>query len=145
MSLKINVLIAAFGGAILIAPPNHANAASACKTAKLLDVQEITEYVPTVQIGQARQDKNGKDWTTVTLPPTRKQTTYVIKLALEGMIYTARSNGDFWGYNPSRMIVNSEVETCVDSKKLVITRPDGKQYKPTIIRRERDESASSSN
>jgi hypothetical protein len=43
------------------------------------------------------------------------------------------------------MIVNSEVEACVDSKKLVITRPDGKQYKPTIIRRERDQSAPSGN
>jgi len=101
--------------------------------------------VPTAQIGQARQNKNGKDWTTIALPPTRKQTTYVVKVALDGIIYTARSSGDFWGYNPSSMIVNSEVEACVDSNKLVITRPDGKQYKPTIIRRERDQSAPSGN
>jgi hypothetical protein len=60
-----------------------------------------------------------------------------------GIIYTARSSGEFWAYKPSSMIVNSEVEACVDSNKLVITRPDGKQYKPTIIRRERDQSAPS--
>ena len=145
MNLKLNTLITAFGAAILLAPASYAKTAPTCHTGKLLDVQEITELVPTAQIAQARQDKNGKDWTTVTLPPTRKQTTYVVTVALEGIIYTARSSGDFWGYNPSSMIVNSEVEACVDSNKLVITRPDGKQYKPTIIRRERDQLTPSGN
>jgi hypothetical protein len=145
MNLKLNTLIAAFGAAILLAPASYAKAAPACQTGKLLDVQEITELVPTVQIGQTRQNKNGRDWTTVALPAARKQTTYVIKVVLDGITYTARSSGDFWGYNPSSMIVNSEVEAWVDSNKLVITRPDGKQYKPTIIRRERDQSAPSGN
>ena len=145
MNLKLNTLIAAFGAAILLAPASYAKTAPTCQTGKLLDVQEITELVPTAQIAQARQDKNGKDWTTITLPPTRKQTTYVVTVALDGIIYTARSSGDFWGYNPSSMIVNSEVEACVDSNKLVIIRPDGKQYKPTIIRRERNQSAPSGN
>ena len=49
-----------------------------------------------------------------------------------------RSSGDFWGYNPSKMIVHTEVAACVDGNKLVIARPDGKQYKPTMIRRERN-------
>jgi hypothetical protein len=141
MNLKLNTLIAAFGAAVLLAPASYAQAAPACQTGKLLDVQENTEFVPTAQIGQARQNKNGKDWTTIAMPSARKQTTYIVKVALDGIIYTARSSGDFWGYNPSSMIVNSEVEACADSKKLVITRPDGKQYKPTIIRRERDQSA----
>ena len=145
MNFTLNALIAAFGATLLLAPPSYAKTASACQTGKLLDVQENTELVPTAQIGQARQNKNGKDWTTIALPPTRKQTTYVVKVALDGIICTARSSGDFWGYNPSGMIVNSEVEVCVDSNKLVIIRPDGKQYKPTIIRRERDQSAPSTN
>ena len=145
MNLKLNTLIAAFGAAILLTPASYAKTTPACQIGKLLDVQEITELVPTAQIGQARQNKNGKDWTTIALPPTRKQTTYVVKVALDGIIYTARSSGDFWGYKPSSMIVNSEVEACVDSNKLVITRPDGKQYKPTIIRRERDQSAALGN
>ena len=145
MNLKLNTLIAAFGAAILLAPASYAKTAPTCQTGKLLDVQEITELVPTAQIAQARQDKNGKDWTTITLPPTRKQTTYVVTVALDGIIYTARSSGDFWGYNPSSMIVNSEVEVCIDSNKLVIIRPDGKQYKPTIIRRERNQSAPTGN
>ena len=145
MNLKLNTLIAAFGAATLLAPASYARTVPACQTGKLLDVQENTELVPDVQIVQTRQNKNGKDWTTIALPSTRKQTTYVVKVALDGIIYTARSSGDFWGYNPSSMIVNSEVEACVDSNRLVITRPDGKQYKPTIIRRERGQSAPSGN
>jgi hypothetical protein len=145
MNHKLKTVIAAFGAAILLAPASYAKTAPACQTGKLLDVQENTELVPTVQIGQARQSKNGKDWNTIALPPTRKQTTYVVEVALDGIIYTARSSGDFWGYNPSSMIVNGEVEACVESNKLVLTRPDGKQYKPTIIRRERDQFAPSGN
>jgi hypothetical protein len=83
--------------------------------------------------------------TTIALPPARKQTTYAVKVALDGIIFTARSSGDFWGYNPSSLIVNGEVEACVASNKLVITRPDGKQYKPTIIRREQVQSVPSGN
>ena len=145
MNLKLNTLIAVFGAATLLAPASFARTATTCQTGKLLDVHENTELVPDVQIVQTRQNKNGKDWTTIALPSTRKQATYVVKVALDGIIYTARSSGDFWAYNPSGMIVNSEVEACVDSNKLVITRPDGKQYKPTIIRRERGQSAPSGN
>ena len=141
MNLNLNTLIAAFGAALLLAPASQAKTAPACQTGKLLDVQEITELVPTAQIGQARQNKNGKEWNTITTPSARKQTTYVVKVELDGIIYTARSSGEFWAYKPTTMTVNSEVEACVDSNKLVITRPDGKQYKPTIIRRERDQSA----
>jgi hypothetical protein len=79
MNLKLNTLIAAFGAAILLAPASYAKTTPACQTGKLLDVQENTELVPTAQIGQARQNKNGKDWTTIALPPTRKQTTYLVK------------------------------------------------------------------
>jgi hypothetical protein len=103
-------------------------------------VQETTEYVPTVQVG--RVHRNGsKDWTTVEMPSGRKQTTYTVKVALNGIIYTARSSGDFWGYNPSHMVIGSELEACVEPNRLVIARHDGKPYKPTITRREREESA----
>ena len=78
---------------------------------------------------------------TVELPATRKQTTYAVILALGGIIYTARSSGDFWGHNPSKMVVDAELEARVEANRLVITRPDGKQYKPTITRRERDQTA----
>jgi hypothetical protein len=37
------------------------------------------------------------------------------------------------------MIVGAGLEARVVANRLVITRPDGKQYKPTITRRERDE------
>jgi hypothetical protein len=106
-----------------------------------LDVREDIEYIPTVQIGRVHRNSS-KDWTTVELPSTRKQTTYTVKVVLDSIIYTARSSGDFWGYNPSRMTVGTDLEVCVEASRLVITRPDGKQYKPTITRRERDQAAS---
>lgn len=137
MNLTLNSLIAAFGTALLLTPLSYSKTAPACQTGTLLDVQENTELLPAAQIGQARQNKNGKDWTTIATPPARKLTTYVVKVVLDGIIYTARSSGEFGAYKPSRMIVNSEVEACVDPNRLLITRPDGKQYKPRIIRRER--------
>ena len=122
------------------APPSHAQATSTCQIGVLLDVREDVEYIPTVQFGRVHRNGN-KDWTTVELPSSRKQTTYTVKVALEGILYTARSSGDFWGYKPSKMIVGTELEACVEANKLVIKRPDGKQYKPTITRRERDQTA----
>jgi hypothetical protein len=50
-----------------------------------------------------------------------------VKVGLDGIIYTARSSGDFSGYNPSTMIVDTELEACLEAKKLLVTRPDGKQ------------------
>lgn len=141
MNHKVITLIVTLASAFAFAPTSYASATSACQSGKLLDVREDTEYIPTVQFGRVHRS-GSKDWTTVELPSKRKQTTYTVRVALGGIIYTARSSGDFWGYNPAGMIVNSELEACVEANKLVITRPDGKQYKPTIVRRERDQAAS---
>ena len=48
---------------------------------------------------------------------------------------TNKATSATWG-------VGAELEACVEANQLVITRPDGKQYKPTIIRREREQAAS---
>jgi hypothetical protein len=141
MNLKLIAQIVTLASAFVFTPTSYGQATSACQTGKLLDVREDTEYIPTVQFGRVHRNGN-KDWTTVELPSTRKQTTYTVKVALDGIIYTARSSDDFWGYNPSKMIVGTEMEACVEANKLVITRPDGKRYKPTITRRERDQAAS---
>jgi len=141
MNLKLIAPIMTLASALALAQSSYGQAPSACQTGKLLDVREDIEYIPTVQFGRVRRNGN-KEWTTVELPSARKQTTYTVQVALDGIIYTARSSGDFWGYNPSRMIVGTEVEACVETNKLVITRHDGKQYKPTITRRERDQAAS---
>ncbi len=140
MNIKVIAPIVTLASAFVFMPASYAEATSACQTGKLLDVKENTEYVPTVQIGRVHRNGN-KDWTTVELPSARKQTTYTVKVALDGIIYTAHSGGDFWGYNPSKMIVGTEVDACVEANKLVITRPDGKPYKPTITRREREQAA----
>lgn len=141
MNLKLIAPIVTLMSAFAFTPFSYAQATSSCQTGRLLDVQAETEYVPTTQIGRVHRNGN-KDWTTVELPSARKQTTYTVKVAIDGIIYTARSSGDFWGYNPSKMIVGNELEACVEANKLAIMRPDGKQYKPTITRRERDQSAS---
>ena len=111
--------------AFVLTPTSYGEITSACHTGKLLDLGEDAEYVPTVQVGRVHRNGN-KDWTTVELPSDRKQTTYTVKVALDGIIHTARSSGDFWGYNPSKRIVGTELEPCVEAYKLVITRPDGK-------------------
>lgn len=138
MNLKLVVPLITLASALISIQPSYAQAASNCQTGKLLDVQEETEYIPTVQFGRVHR-VGDKDWTTVELPSTRKHVTYRVKVALDGIIYTARSSGDFWGYKPSKMIVGAELEACVESNRLVITRPDGKRYRPTITRRERDQ------
>lgn len=141
MNIKLIAPIVTLAAVVIVAPKGYGQAAPTGQPGMLLDVQEDTEYVPTVQFGRVHRNGN-KDWTTVELPSTRKQTTYTVKVALGGIIYTARSSGDFWGYNPSKMIVGTELEARVEENRLVITRPDGKQYKPTITRRELDQAAS---
>jgi hypothetical protein len=140
MTLKSLSPVLALASSDVFIGVGRGQSASACGLGKLLDVQGATEYVPTVQVG--RVHRNGsKDWTNVELPSTRKQTIYTVKMALNGIIYTARSSGDFWGYKPANMIVGAELEACVHANKLLIARPGGKQYKPTITRREHDQPA----
>jgi hypothetical protein len=138
MNFKSIAPIAALTLAAALTPAIHAQT---CPTGKLLDVREDVEYIPTTQIGRVHRNGN-KDWTTVEMPSARKQTTYTVVVALDGIIYTARSSGDFWGYNPAKMTIGADLTACVETNKLVITRPDGKQYKPTITRREIDQAAS---
>ena len=138
MNLKSIAPIVTLAWAFVFTPTSYGQDTAACQTGTLLDVREDIQYIPTVQVGRVHRNGN-KDWTTVELPSARKQTMYTVTVALDGIIYTARSSGDFWGYNPSKMIVGAELEACVEGNKLVIVRPDGKQYKPTITRRERDQ------
>jgi hypothetical protein len=138
MNLRLITPGAALVAALVLASASYAQPGAICQRATLLDVQEDNDYIPTVQVG--RVYRNGsKRWTTVEMPSARRQTTYTVKLALNGIIYTARSSGDFWGYNPTKMVVGSEVEACAEANRLVITRHDGKPYKPTITRRELDQ------
>jgi hypothetical protein len=96
MNLKLIAPIVTLASAFVLAPTSYGEATSACQMGKLLDVRDDTEYVPTVQVGRVHRNGN-KDWTTVELPSTRKQTTYTVEVALDGIIYTARSSGDFLG------------------------------------------------
>jgi hypothetical protein len=94
MNLKSIASIVTLASALVLTPTSYGQDASGFRTGKLLDVGEETEYIPTVQFGRVHRNGN-KDWTTVELPSTRKQTTFTVKVALDGVIYTARSSGDF--------------------------------------------------
>ena len=50
----------------------------------------------------------------------------------------AQSPGsDFWNFSPTRLVVNDAIEACVSKGHLRLRRPDGKDYKTTIVRVER--------
>ena len=111
--------------------------ARTCGTGKLLDVETSTETIGTPQVGRAqeRRKPNGdREWITVSPSATRQKTIYRVTVALGEMIYTAESNGDLWGYNPAKLVVNDPIDVCAEGRRLIITRSDGKQYKPAIIR-----------
>jgi hypothetical protein len=117
MTLKSLAFIVTLASVLEIA---HAQSASGGRSGKLLDVQETA-----VQF--ERVHRNGsKDWTTVELPSTRKQSSDTVRVALDGIIYTTRSS----------MIGAAEREARVEASTLVITHPDGRQYKPSITRRD---------
>ena len=74
MNLKLIASIVTLASAFVFTATSYGQAAPACQTGKLLDVREDTEHLPAVQFGRVHRNGN-KDWTTVELPSTRKQTT----------------------------------------------------------------------
>jgi hypothetical protein len=126
-------LILSLAAAGLLAPASAfaAKAQPSCSTGTLLDVQMNTEQVGTTSVGSTRGARNPM---TVWSPTTRKHTSYQVTVALDGMIYTGEANGDLFNYKPTNMVVHDPVQACVDGKKLILTRPDGKQYKTSIVR-----------
>jgi hypothetical protein len=107
-----------------------------CRAAKLLDVQESKSMVPrdSTQRVEEKDKKNGKkEYNSYSTPSVEERTTYTVTVAFDDMTYTGQSNYIGFGFRPTAMIVNDPVQACVDGKKLVIVRPDGKDYKTNII------------
>jgi hypothetical protein len=58
----------------------------------------------------------------------------MVSVELEDMRYTARSSGDFWNFDPTRLVINDPIGVCVEKNQIILRRPDGKDYKATIVR-----------
>jgi hypothetical protein len=112
------------------------NDARNCRDGKLLDVQQSKVMVPTTSTEhvEKKNKKNGKtEYDTFSTPGMEERTTFTVTVALGDMTYTGESNYIGFGFKPTVFVVNDPVRACVDSKKLVLIRPDGKDYKSNII------------
>ena len=70
---------------------------------------------------------------------TQTQVTYVLTVVVGEITYTAeQAKSIFFGYNPTDMVVNDPVDVRVEKNKLIFLRPNGKEYKTTIVRMERN-------
>lgn len=129
-------LIATYAMAVLPSLAFSASNARNCRTGKLLDVQESKTMVPTnsVQRVEKKDKKNGKtEYNSYSTPGMEERTTYTVTVAFDDMTYTGQSNYIGFGFKPTVFIVNDPVQACVEGKKLVIIRPDGKDYKSNIV------------
>lgn len=131
---RSSIVISAF--VVLSSSAFCANSVRNCRTAKLLDVQQSKSMVPTnsTQHVEEKDKKNGKkEYNSYSTPDTEERTTYTVTVAFDDMTYTGQSNYIGFGFKPTVLVVNDPVQACVDGKKLVIIRPDGKDYKSNII------------
>ena len=64
----------------------------------------------------------------------RHEKTYTVTVQLEDMSYTAQSSGNFWNFDPTRLVINDPIGLCVDRNQIILRRPDGKDYKARIVR-----------
>lgn len=138
------VLLAVSTALVALAPTPAAAQASVCGTATLLDVEVVMSRIPqpTITFVQTRRKGHGKSGDRAvqvyTTPSERQNKTYVVTVRLNDFTYVAQSPGsDFWNFNPTRLVVNDAIDACVSNGHLRLRRPDGKDYKTTIVRVER--------
>jgi hypothetical protein len=63
---------------------------------------------------------------------------FAITVSIDGMAVTGIYEAKWrWSYTPQDLVVGDTIDARIDGKKLVIKRSDGKEFKATIIRRER--------
>jgi hypothetical protein len=117
---------------------------ASCGVATLEDVEVLTEMVPQASITTVRDEgrKPGKrERVAMTTPAERQVRKYLVTVRLDGMVYRGESSGNWcWDFNPARLVINDSVQACVSKGRLHLARPDGKDYKLTIVRVVRDAS-----
>ena len=109
-----------------------------CGTGTLLDVEVVTETIPTASTTVIRSKRNRhgrREERIYTTPSERQETTYVVTIQLDDMRYVGQSSGNnFWDFDPTRLVINDPVGVCIDRNRIVVQRPDGKSYKAKIVR-----------
>lgn len=97
-------------------------AATDFQKARLLDVTNYTEPTPNGNLEM-----------------------YRITVAMEGMVYTGTYDAHWvWSFRPGNLTVGDEIFAKIDKNTLILKRPDGKELKAKIIRREHESTVSSS-
>ena len=127
---------------VLVVPNVAADESSPLLTGKLIGLDTRTQVV--AGFGNVHSEektaKNGKkvtDGYSYVVPHT--QVTYVLTVVVGEMTYTVEHAKTLLiGYNPTDMVVNDPVNVRIEKNKLIFLRPNGKEYKTTIIRMERN-------
>jgi len=129
------VLIGSLGAVTVPARPP-----GPCRSGTLLDLKTRIQTLPAMTNQHYEEkEKNGKKVTDgYTYSPDRNQTIYVLTVELDDMTYTAETPQNlFFGYNPTDLVVNDPIGVCIDKNKLILIRPNSKEYKMKIVRIER--------
>ena len=125
-------------GAILVTPlAADAQTPYTCSTGTLRDVEAITETVatPTQTRVRTKRNKHGdREVWSETTPGEVRRKKYIVQVQFQDLVYTAESSGNFWNFDPTRLVINDSVGVCVDGKQILLKRPDGKEYKARIVR-----------
>ena len=109
------VLAASFVTAMLCAQTGN-QLVQRCRTGTLLDVDTRTEIVPTTSTQHGvEKDKNGKKvYDGYSTPSETKRTVYVLRVAVDGMLYTAESSPLFgpFSYKPTDLVIGDPIEAA---------------------------------
>jgi len=138
MRMELGRLLAGSLGAVLLSA-SLAGAAvpGTCGSGKLRDVEVVTETFPPqshTRVVTKINKRGEREASADTSLFERHETTYVVTVELEDMRYTAQSAGNFWNFNPTRLVINDPIGICVEGNRIILRRPDGKDYKATIVR-----------
>lgn len=127
---------------VLNAGSVSAQAIPACQTGKLVgfDTRTATIQGARTEHYEEREKASGKKvFDGYSYSGDQTQLIYVLTVTVGDLTYTAEHiKMIIFGYNPTDMVVNDPVTVCVEKNKLVFTRRDGKKYKTTIVRVERN-------
>jgi len=127
--------------ALIAASPMAIAQSGSCTTGRVLDVQVNTRLIDagTVERGEEKAKKNGRQYNGYSTPINQEQTIYTVTVRFGDMIYTAQSQSIFgFGFKPTSFVVNDPIQGCVRGNTLALARQDGKEFKARIVRSERE-------
>jgi hypothetical protein len=135
---RFDLLLAGSFATMLLWPPSAgAEVPYTCGMGTLRDVDTVIETFPAEKHTRVvtKTNRRGERETHVdTSSGERHEKTYTVTVQLEDMIYAAQSSGNFWNFDPTRLVINDPIGLCVDKNQIILRRPDGKDYKARIVR-----------